>query len=192
MVVAGQGQAGLSEFGRESLNIAGVRAQLGVSGPLADAGQRPPDGLGAVVRDARADQRVDDFQLRRFEPDHHVRDVALGCSALVVQSDDETAPAVAAGVFEPDPEVLDFRPPLGQLAPELPDCRAMGVLELKCPAGLGPFSWRMRSLVRAAFTAVPVGAPGRDQGPVCDWPTAVPAARNGRNVRNGAWLTGTS
>jgi hypothetical protein len=36
----------------------------------------------------------------------------------------------------------------------------------------------------------PVSAPGRDQGPVCDWLTAVPAARNRRSVVNGAWLTG--
>jgi hypothetical protein len=85
------------------------------------------------------DQRVDDFQLRRFEPDHYVGDVARSRFALVVEGDDEAAPAVATGIFEPDPEVLDLRPPLGQLAPELLDGRAVGVLEfLKCRAGLGP------------------------------------------------------
>src|SRR6185437_10181804 len=129
----------LSEFGLEPLDIAGVLAQLCVGGPLADAGQRPPDGLRAAVRDAGGDQRVDDFQLRRFEPDHHVGNAALGRFAGVVEGHDEAAPAVAAGIFEPVPEVLDLRPPLCQVAPELLDCRAVSVLEfLECRAGFGP------------------------------------------------------
>src|SRR6185369_13117303 len=115
-------------------------AQLRVGRPLADAGQRPADGLRAAVRDARGDQRVDDFQLRRLEPDHHVDDVALGRLARVIEAHDEAAaPAVAAGIFVPEPEVLDLRPPLCQVAPELLECRAVGPLQLlKCRAGPGP------------------------------------------------------
>jgi len=94
--------AARSEFGLEPLDIAGVLAQLCIGGPLADAGQRPADGLRAAVRDARGDQRVDDFQLRRFEPDHYVGDVAVGGFVLAVEGEDEAPPAVAAGVFEPD------------------------------------------------------------------------------------------
>jgi hypothetical protein len=58
------GLAGL-ELGLESFDVAGVLAQLGVGGSLADAGQGPVDGLGTVGRDADADQRVHDFQLER-------------------------------------------------------------------------------------------------------------------------------
>ena len=88
-----------------------------------------------------------------FEPDHHVGDVAVGgFSALVVQGHDDAAPAVAAGIFEPDPEVLDLRPPPGQLVPELLESRAVDGLEfLDCLAGFGPSS-------------APSGGFGEDQG----------------------------
>jgi hypothetical protein len=39
------------ELALEPFNVAGVLAQLLVGGALADAGQRPADGLRTVVRD---------------------------------------------------------------------------------------------------------------------------------------------
>src|SRR6516165_82529 len=70
------------ELALEPFDVAGVLpgalAQLLVGGAFADAGQGPSDGLRAVVRDARGDQRVHDVQLGRLEPDHHVGELAIG------------------------------------------------------------------------------------------------------------------
>src|SRR4029077_16836453 len=83
----------------EPVDVAGVLPQLLVGGAFADAGQGPADGLRAVARDARGDQRVHDVQLRRLEPDHHVGELTIGGLAAVLDEPDVTAHPVAAVVF---------------------------------------------------------------------------------------------
>ncbi len=53
------------ELALEPFDVAGVLPQLLVGGAFTDAGQGLADGLRAVVRDTRRDQRVHDVQLSR-------------------------------------------------------------------------------------------------------------------------------
>src|SRR5580700_4044151 len=86
------GAAGIAlELALEPFNVAGVLPQLLVGGAFADAGQGPADGLRAVVRDARGDQRVHDVQLGCLEPDHHVGEFTIGGLAAVFDEPDIAA-----------------------------------------------------------------------------------------------------
>jgi hypothetical protein len=121
----------------ERIRAPGLAAGTGAG--LADAAERPAEHLGAAARDARGDQPVRGFQLRRFEPDrdHDTAIVALE-PVPVVDGLDHTAAvtavtavtavaaaaaAAAAVVLEGDPDVPDLRPPPSQLEPELPQGR---------------------------------------------------------------------
>ena len=140
------------EFGREPLDIAGVLAQLCVGGPLADAAsahRMASARLFAMPAVISVSTISSSGGLSRTIT--WVMSLSAA-PALVVQGHDEAAPAVAAGVFEADPEVLDLRPPPGQLVPELLESRAVDRLEfLDCLAGFGPSS-------------APSGGFGEDQG----------------------------
>src|SRR5215469_11551293 len=59
-----------SELRLELPDLAGLLLQLRVGGPFPHPGQGPADGLRAVARDARRDQRVHGLQVRRAEPGH--------------------------------------------------------------------------------------------------------------------------
>src|SRR5580700_3608823 len=93
------GAAGIAlELALEPFDVAGVLPQLLVSGAFADAGQGPADGLRAVVRDTRGDQRVHDVQLRRLEPDHHVGELTVDGLAAVFDEPDVTGRPLAVVV----------------------------------------------------------------------------------------------
>ena len=60
-----------SELGFKPFDLPGPLTQLRICWPLANASQGPADGFGATGCDARCDERVQCFQVRRPEPDHH-------------------------------------------------------------------------------------------------------------------------
>lgn len=99
------------ELALEPFDVAGVVPQLLVGGAFADAGQGPADGLRAVARDARGDQRVHDVQLGCLEPDHHVGELAVSGLAAVFGEPDAAARPLAAVIFlSPGPTAsLNFR-----------------------------------------------------------------------------------
>src|SRR5258708_22533411 len=61
------------ELGLEPVDLAGPLAQLGIGGPLADAGHGPADGLRPAGRDTRGDQRAPWLQPPPAEPGPHPR-----------------------------------------------------------------------------------------------------------------------
>src|ERR1700722_12630961 len=95
---AGRGRLAL-ELVLEPFDVAGVLPQLLVGGAFADAGQGPADGLRAVARDARGDQRVHDVKIGGLEADHYVGELAVGGLAAVFDEPDVTARPLAAVVF---------------------------------------------------------------------------------------------
>jgi hypothetical protein len=60
-----------SELGFKPFDLPGPLSQLRICWPLANASQGPADGFGPAGCDARRDQRVQCFQVRRPEPGHH-------------------------------------------------------------------------------------------------------------------------
>src|ERR1700760_1774314 len=98
------------ELALEPVDVAGVLPQLLVRGAFGDAGQGPADGLRAVIRDARGDQRVHDVQLCRPEPDHHVGELTVGGLTAVFDEPDITGHPLAAVVFPHDLDVADLGP----------------------------------------------------------------------------------
>src|SRR5215467_14688487 len=68
----------VSELGFEVGDLVGLLDQLGVGGPLADAGQGPADGVGAVGGNAGGDQGVDGFQVGGAEAGHDRDQRAVG------------------------------------------------------------------------------------------------------------------
>src|SRR5580693_4977684 len=106
------------EAGFESLDLLGVLAQLGVGGPLADAGQGPADGLRPVGREAGRDQRVQGLQISRPEPGHHRGEVTPWWLVRRGRPPHELAAVALAGDhLEPG----GLWPPLTDIPLELPD-----------------------------------------------------------------------
>src|SRR5580704_2022537 len=96
----------------EPFDVAGVLPQPLVGGAFADAGQGPADGLRAVARDARGDQRVHDVKIGGLEADHYVGELAVDGLAAVFDEPDVTARPLAAVVFPHHLDVPDLGPPL--------------------------------------------------------------------------------
>jgi hypothetical protein len=133
------------ELGFEGFDFAGVGAELLEGGALADAGQRPADGLGAAAGDARRDQGVQRRHVFPAEPGHHrgqlgaVGPRAAGSGATAELLDPRPRDPAWAGRLAACHELEEHRGrQLVKFAPEVMEGLAVLTVErLECLQALG-------------------------------------------------------
>src|SRR5271165_1026169 len=119
------------KLGPEVLDLLGALAQLGVGGPLADAGQGPAYGLRPVGREPGRDQRVQGLQVGRPEPGHHRGQLTRQLVRHGRSPHEFAAVTLAGDELEP----VSLRPPCANIELKLPERipldsveRAQGIL----------------------------------------------------------------